>query len=600
MRTIAPSTQKAKNFKKTLKRFISYFGMYKGKVFIVFIFAIISTMFTVLSPKVLGAATNVIVEGIMGRATGFPGAAIDFRRISQLLILLLFLYVLSSTFSYIQQYIMVGVTQGFVFRMRTQVNDKLNKLTLRYFDNNAIGDILSRVTNDIDNISSTLQQSVTQLITSIVTITSIFIIMLTINPILTLITLAILPVSLLVSVPTAKSSQKYFSGQQKSLGSLNGFVEEMYNGHAVVKAFGREDENQTTFKILNKKLYFNAWKAQFISSIIMPLISFVGNLGYVGICVTGSIMVTNGNLRIGDIQAFIQYSRLFTQPISQVANIVSVIQATIAAAERVFELLDEEEETAEDTNPVKLHDVEGEIAFKNVAFAYREGQNIINNLNLEVSPHQVVAIVGPTGAGKTTLINLLLRFYDINKGGIYIDKVNIMNVRRDELRSLFGIVLQDIWLFNGTIRENIAFGKEGATDEEIEQAAKAAHAHFFIHALPDGYNTVINQDASNISQGQKQLITIARAILKDPAFLILDEATSSVDTRTELLIQRGMKALMKGRTSFVIAHRLSTIKDADIILVMNKGDVVEKGSHEELLERGGFYADLYNSQFANG
>lgn len=595
--------EKAKDFKGTLRRLIKYLRPRMVQLIIVLIMAIASTVFSIFSPKVMGKATTKLFEGAYGIIMGVEGASIDFGYINDILILLAGLYLLSALFSYIQQYVMAGVAQKVVYDMREQINSKLERLPLKYFDSRTHGEILSRATNDVDNISTTLQQSLTQLITSIVTIIGVIVMMLTISPWLTLITITTLPLSFVVIMAISKRSQTYFVSQQKSLGQLNGHVEEMYTGHRIIKAFGREQQSLKDFDDINEKLYDSGWRAQFMSGMIMPLMMFIGNLGYVLICVVGGIFVTKKMIDVGDIQAFIQYSRQFTQPIAQTANIANIIQSTIASAERVFELLDEEEEVKEvNTSLAKLEEgtSEGSVEFRHVKFGYKEDAILIEDMNIEVSPGQTIAIVGPTGAGKTTLINLLMRFYELNDGEIIIDGVNITNMKRSDLRSKFGMVLQDTWLFNGTIRDNIAYGREGASEADVVRAAKAAHADHFIRTLPLGYNTVLNEEASNISQGQKQLITIARAILADPSILILDEATSSVDTRTELLIQKAMKALMQNRTSFVIAHRLSTIRDADLILVMNQGSVIEKGNHEELLAQGGFYADLYNSQFSDG
>lgn len=595
--------EKAKDFKGTLRRLIKYLRPRMVQLIIVLVMAIASTVFSIFSPKVMGKATTKLFEGAYGKLMGVEGASIDFGYINDILIILAGLYLLSALFSYIQQYVMAGVAQKVVYDMREQINSKLERLPLKYFDSRTHGEILSRATNDVDNISTTLQQSLTQLITSIVTIIGVIVMMLTISPWLTLITIVTLPLSFVVIMAISKRSQTYFVGQQKSLGQLNGHVEEMYTGHRIIKAFGREPQSLKDFDEINDKLYDSGWRAQFMSGMIMPLMMFIGNLGYVMICVVGGIFVTKKMIDVGDIQAFIQYSRQFTQPIAQTANIANIIQSTIASAERVFELLDEEEEVKEvNTTLAKLDEgtPEGSVEFRHVKFGYKEDAILIEDMNIEVSPGQTIAIVGPTGAGKTTLINLLMRFYELNDGEIIIDGVNITNMRRSDLRSKFGMVLQDTWLFNGTIRDNIAYGREGASEADVVRAAKAAHADHFIRTLPLGYDTVLNEEASNISQGQKQLITIARAILADPSILILDEATSSVDTRTELLIQKAMKALMQNRTSFVIAHRLSTIRDADLILVMNQGSVIEKGNHEELLAQGGFYADLYNSQFSEG
>lgn len=583
--------EKAKDFKGTLKRLVGYLKPRKYQLIAVLVMAILSTVFTILGPKIMGEATTSLFESLMGRT------AIDFAFIWNILLKLMGLYVISALFSYFQQYLMAGVAQNIVYEMRKQVNDKLNRLPLKYFDARTHGEILSRVTNDVDNISSTLQQSLTQLITSIVTLVGVVVMMLTISPLMTLICLLTLPLSFVVTIVIAKRSQKHFKGQQTSLGELNGHVEEMYTGHKIIKAFGHEEKSVAAFDGINEKLYESGFRAQFISGLIMPLMNFIGNIGYVLICVVGGVLVTQRSIQIGDIQAFIQYARQFTQPIAQTANIANIIQSTVASAERVFEVLDEAEEVPEASAAKTIAHPAGQVRFDHVRFGYKEDAVLIDDMNIDVKPGQMVAIVGPTGAGKTTLINLLMRFYEINDGAITIDGVNITAMERGNLRSLFGMVLQDTWLFNGTIRDNIAYGRLGATEEEIVQAAQAAHADHFIRTLPDGYDTVLNEEASNISQGQKQLLTIARAILADPAILILDEATSSVDTRTELYIQKAMQELMKNRTSFVIAHRLSTIRDADLILVMNQGSVIEQGTHEELLQQGGFYADLYNSQF---
>ncbi|MFL1676321.1 ABC transporter ATP-binding protein [Paenibacillus dendritiformis] len=583
--------EKAKDFKGTLKRLVGYLKPRKYQLIAVLVMAILSTVFTILGPKIMGEATTSLFESLMGRT------AIDFAFIWNILLKLMGLYVVSALFSYFQQFLMAGVAQNIVYEMRKQVNDKLNRLPLKYFDARTHGEILSRVTNDVDNISSTLQQSLTQLITSIVTLVGVVVMMLTISPLMTLICLLTLPLSFVVTIVIAKRSQKHFKGQQTSLGELNGHVEEMYTGHKIIKAFGHEEKSVAAFDGINEKLYESGFRAQFISGLIMPLMNFIGNIGYVLICVVGGVLVTQRSIQIGDIQAFIQYARQFTQPIAQTANIANIIQSTVASAERVFEVLDEAEEVPEASAAKTIAHPAGQVRFNHVRFGYKEDAVLIDDMNIDVKPGQMVAIVGPTGAGKTTLINLLMRFYEINDGAITIDGVNITAMERGNLRSLFGMVLQDTWLFNGTIRDNIAYGRLGATEEEIVQAAQAAHADHFIRTLPDGYDTVLNEEASNISQGQKQLLTIARAILADPAILILDEATSSVDTRTELYIQKAMQELMKNRTSFVIAHRLSTIRDADLILVMNQGSVIEQGTHEELLQQGGFYADLYNSQF---
>lgn len=592
--------QKAKDFKGTLKRIIGYLKPYKVRLVTVFITAILSTIFTILGPKILGKATTKIFEGVSMKLAGIPGASIDFSYISKIVLILIGLYVMSALFSFLQQYVMASVAQKTVFTLREQAEEKISRLPLKYFDGTTTGETLSRVVNDVDNISTTLQQSLTQLITSIVTVIGVTIMMLTISPVMTLILLCTLPLSAIIAIMVAKKSQGYFGGQQKSLGDLSGHVEEMYTGHEVVKAFGHEKKAKREFTEINEKLYESSWKAQFISGVIMPLMSFVNNFGYVLISVVGGILVTKAYITVGDIQAFIQYARQFSQPITQTANIANIIQSTVASAERVFELLDEEEEVPEVDYAKVIEYPKGHVSFEHVDFGYKANQLLIKDMNIDVKPGQMIAIVGPTGAGKTTLINLLMRFYEINGGSIKIDGVNIADMKRGDLHSLFGMVLQDTWLFNGTIEENIGYGREGATKEEIVQAAKAAHADHFIRTLPDGYQTELNEEGTNISQGQKQLLTIARAILANPTILILDEATSSVDTRTEVYIQKAMNALMEGRTSFVIAHRLSTIKDADLILVMNHGTVIEQGNHEQLLEQGGFYADLYNSQFSEG
>ncbi|WP_242947346.1 ABC transporter ATP-binding protein [Caloramator proteoclasticus] len=523
----------------------------------------------------------------------------DFKYIGRIALILIALYIISALFSLTMGLVMSGVSQKTVRDLRREVDEKLARLPLKYFDTHLHGDILSRITNDVDTIATTLQQSLTQMITSVITIIGYIIMMLTISPTLTLIVLATMPLYVISTMLIAKKSQKYFAMQQKELGELSGHVEEMYTGHKIVKAFGREKDAIEHFESINNRLREAGWRAQFISGIMFPLMNFIGNLGYVGISIVGGIWITKSRLGIGDIIAFIQYSRSFTMPIVQTANIANVIQSTIACAERVFQILDEEEEIPDSKDAVVIEEPMGEVKFENVSFRYKEDVPLIEDLNLEVKPGHTIAIVGPTGAGKTTLVNLLMRFYEINSGRITIDGVDIRDIKRSELRKMFGMVLQDTWLFNGTIKDNIAYGKEGATMEDIVKAAKAAHADHFIRTLPQGYDTVINEEATNISQGQKQLLTIARAILHDPKILILDEATSSVDTRTEVLIQKAMANLMKGRTSFVIAHRLSTIRDAELIIVMNKGRIIEMGNHKELLAKGGFYADLYNSQFAN-
>ncbi|GAB6254875.1 ABC transporter ATP-binding protein [Peribacillus sp. N1] len=587
--------QKAKDFKGTLKRLLTYLKPRRNKLISVFFAAIMSTIFMIVGPKIMGNAITELFEGAYGKFQGIPGAAINFDKIGQILLLLAGLYALSSLFSYVQQYIMSSVAQETVYDLRQDVNEKLEKLPLKYFEGRPNGETLSRMTNDIDTIGSTLQQSLTQFITSIVTILGIIIMMLSISPLLTLISIVSLPLSIFAIRPILKRSQKYFADQQRKLGQLNGHIEEIYTGHQVVKAFGYEKKASAQFTAVNEELYKAGSKAQFISGIIMPIMFFIGNLSYVLISVVGGILVTQRSISIGDIQAFITYSKQFTQPITQTANIANIIQSTVAAAERVFELLDEEEEMKEQTT-ANIKRANGAVSFEHVDFGYGE-EMLIEDMNIDVLPGQTVAIVGPTGAGKTTMINLLMRFYELNGGKINIDGLDTRNMSRNDLRKNFGMVLQDTWLFNGTIKENIAYGKNGATDEEIFAAARTAQADHFIRTLPDGYETILNEEASNISQGQKQLLTIARAVLADPPIMILDEATSSVDTRTEVFIQKAMNRLMEGRTSFVIAHRLSTIKDADLILVMDQGKVIEKGTHSDLLRENGFYAELYNSQF---
>nr|WP_307991186.1 ABC transporter ATP-binding protein [uncultured Niameybacter sp.] len=586
---------KAKDFKGSFKRLMSYLKPARTKLIIIFIFAALSTLFAVVSPRILGAATNKITEGVINLAKGTGG--IDFNALLKILLILGGFYIISSFFNYLQQYLMADVAQNTVFALRTHVNEKLARLPLKYFDSHSHGDVLSTVTNDVDNISTTLQQSITQLITSIVTLIGVTVMMLSISWVLTLIILVTLPLGIFIIRPIIGRSQKHFTAQQNALGSLNGHIEEMYTGHLVVKAFGHEKESITHFKEINNSLYDSGWKAQFVSGLVMPLMGLVNNIGYVVVAVVGGILAVNGSLLIGDIQAFIQYSRQFTQPINQLANIANIFQSTIASAERVFDILDEEETVPESATPVTLDAPKGQVTFEHVSFGYTPDHLLMKDLNITVSPGQTIAIVGPTGAGKTTLINLLMRFYEVNSGEIKVDGVNITDLTRKDLRHLFGMVLQDTWLFKGSIKDNIAYGKEDSTYEEVVAAAKAAHADHFIRALPQGYDTILNEEASNISQGQKQLLTIARAILANPAILILDEATSSVDTRTEHYIQNAMTRLMEGRTNFVIAHRLSTIKDADVILVMKSGNVVEQGTHDELLKKGGIYADLYNSQF---
>ena len=589
--------EKPKDFKGTALRLLGYFLPQKFLLMIVLGTAIIGTAFNIIGPKILGLAITKLTEGVVAKLRHVPGASVDFNYIGTVLLILLGLYIISSVFIYIQQYVMAGVAQRTMYRLRKEVDEKISRLPLKYFDSRTHGEIMSRAVNDMDNLATTLQQSVTQLISSAVTLLGVIILMLTISPLLSLIVVLTLPLSLLVTIGVARRSQNYFRRQQRALGELNGHVEEMYTGHKIVKAFGHESNSVAEFEERNERLYNAGWRAQFASGIIMPLMRFIGNLGYVFVAVVGGIMVTRNAIAIGDVVAFIQYAQQFTQPITMLANIANVIQSAMASAERIFELLDEPEEVPDAADAVVIEHPEGAVQFDHVRFGYSEDKILMEDMNIDVRPGQMIAIVGPTGAGKTTLVNLLMRFYDVNAGEIRVDDVNITHIKRGNLRRMFGMVLQDTWLFQGTIRENIAYGRENATEEQIVRAAKAAYADHFIRTLPGGYNTVLNEDATNISQGQKQLLTIARAFLADPEILILDEATSSVDTRTEVQIQQAMSQLMEGRTSFVIAHRLSTIRDAEMILVMNHGTIVEKGTHEELLAQNGFYADLYNSQF---
>ena len=586
------------DFKGTLMRLAAYLRPHQYRLLIIFLAALASTLFSILSPKIMGKATTKLFEGLMQKFKGVPNASIDFEYILQILLILSVLYIFSALFSYMQQYLMVQVAQTAVYELRNQVAAKFSKLPLTYFDQTTTGEILSRAINDVDNISNTLQQSLGQIITSAITLTGIVIVMLTIHPLLTIIVLFTLPISLLVAGLIASRSQTYFMRQQETLGNLNGHIEEMYTGHTIIKAFGQESQSINTFNQINDKLYDAGWKAQFISGIIMPLMSFITNLAYVLISVIGGLLVTSGAIAIGDVQAFLQYTRQFSHPLTQLANIANIIQSTVVSAERIFDFLDEEEEPPDNNNLIAAPAVHGNIQFDHVRFGYKKDVPLINDMNLTVHSGETIAIVGPTGAGKTTLINLLMGFYEIDSGRIVIDGTDIRNFARTDLRSMFGLVLQETWLFNGTIRDNIAYGRANASEQEITQAAQAAYADHFIRTLPNGYDTTLNEEASNISQGQKQLLTIARAILSNPPILILDEATSSVDTRTEAHIQQAMKELIKGRTSFVIAHRLSTIRHADSILFMKNGSVIEKGSHEELLAQQGFYADLYKSQFS--
>ena len=588
---------KAKNFKGTLSKLSGYLKPHKVSVILVFIFAILSTIFTIASPKILGNATTSLFESFKKAMMTHTKLVIDFNYIKQIAFILIALFILAAVFSYIQGFIVSGFSQKITYKLRTQISVKMNKLPLKYYDTVTHGEILSRITNDVDTVSTSLQQSMTQIITSVATIIGMIIMMLSISPLMTLIAIITIPISGIFIATIVKLSQKHFKNQQKSLGALNGHVEEMYSGHNIIKVFNLEKKSISEFKEINNSLYGSAWKSNFLSGLMMPILFFVGNLGYIAVCVLGGYLSINHGFAIGGIQSFISYIKQFNQPIAQTAQIANVLQSTMAAAERVFEFLEEPEEIAENENPICIEDVKGNVSLENISFGYNEETTIVKNVTVNVKEGQTVAIVGPTGAGKTTIINLLMRFYDVNSGAIKIDGVDIRDMTRADLRKIFGMVLQDTWLFNGTIKENLSYGKLDATDEEIQAAAKAAHCTHFINTHPDGYDMVINEEASNLSQGQKQLLTIARAILANPPILILDEATSSVDTRTEIRIQRAMNNLMKNRTSFVIAHRLSTIRDADLILVMKDGDIVEQGTHDELIAQNGFYNELYNSQF---
>lgn len=589
--------EKAKNFKGTMNKLLEYLKPYKLSIIIVILFAIGSAAFAIAGPKILGKATTKLFDGLVDKVMGVPGAAIDFTYIGNIVVILLALYIASAVFGIIQGYIISGVAQKVSYKFRKEIDEKINRMPLKYFDKTTHGEVLSRVTNDVDTVSQTLNQSMSQIITSVVTIIGVLIMMLSISWQMTIVALLILPVSMMLIMGVVKRSQKYFKSQQEYLGHVNGQVEEIYSGHNIVKAFNKEEEEVKKFEEVNDTLYHSAWKSQFLSGMMMPIMTFIGNIGYVAVSILGGWLTVKKVIAVGDILAFVQYVRSFTQPIAQVAQIANVLQSTAAAAERVFEFLDEEEEVPEAENPVKLQDVQGEVSFKDVQFGYNPDKIIINNFSANIKPGQKVAIVGPTGAGKTTIVKLLMRFYDLNSGAICIDGHDIKDFTREDLRNMFGMVLQDTWLFNGSIMENIRYGRLDATDEEVIEAAKAAHVHSFVKTLPNRYNMELNEEASNVSQGQKQLLTIARALLADPKILILDEATSSIDTRTEVLIQKAMENLMEGRTSFIIAHRLSTIRDADLILVMKEGDIVEQGNHEELLKADGFYASLYNSQF---
>ena len=587
--------EKAKDFKGTMKKLWNYISEYRIRLFFVMVFAICSTVFSIAGPKILGKATTEIFNGLVGKISG--GSGIDFEKLGRILIGLLCLYVASAVFSFIQGYIMTGISQKITYRMRKDISEKIHRMPMNYFDKVTHGEVLSRVTNDVDTLSQSLNQSATQLITSTTTLIGVLIMMLSISPLMTVVALLILPVSLALISMIVKRSQKFFRDQQNYLGHVNGQVEEVYGGHNIVKAFNKEEDVIRTFNETNDILYQSAWKSQFLSGMMMPIMQFVGNLGYVGVSILGGYLAIKGSIEVGDIQSFIQYVRNFTQPIQQIAQVANMLQSTAAASERVFEFLEEEEEVQTVKHPVSIEGLNGNVSFEHVKFGYNPDHIIIKDFSVDVKQGQKIAIVGPTGAGKTTMIKLLMRFYDVNEGVIAVDGHDIKDFNRGELREMFGMVLQDTWLFNGTIEDNIKYGKLNATHEEVVEAAKAAYVDQFVQTLPNGYNMVLNEEASNVSQGQKQLLTIARAILADPKILILDEATSSVDTRTEIRIQKAMDNLMEGRTSFIIAHRLSTIRDADLILVMKDGDIVEQGKHQELLNQNGFYAELYNSQF---
>ena len=585
----------ARNFKATMRKLGSYLAAYKYKLIIVTIFAVASTVFNIVGPKVLGNATTKLFEGVMAEIAGT--GSIDFDYIGRILLIMLILYVVSALFAYIMGWIMAGVSTDISYRFREEIAAKINKMPLSYFDRNTQGEVLSRITNDVDTVNQTLSQSLTQIITSSITVIGVLVMMFSISWLMTIVALVVIPLSLIVVSVIVKRSQVYFKEQQDYLGHVNGHVEEMFGGHRVMKAFNGEERSIETFEGYNTTLYSVAWKSQFLSGLMMPIMTFIGNLGYVAVVVVGGYLTVRNTIAVGDIQAFIQYVRNFNMPLMQLANISNVLQQTAAAAERVFEFLEEPEEVRETENPVELDSVEGHVEFRNVRFGYNPEEPVIHNLSAVAEPGQKVAIVGPTGAGKTTIVKLLMRFYDVDDGAILVDGHDIRDFRRQDLRRWFGMVLQDTWLYNDTIMENIRYGRPTATDAEVEAAAQAAHVDHFVHTLPEGYQMVINEETTNISQGQMQLLTIARAVLADPKILILDEATSSVDTRTEVLIQQAMDRLMANRTSFIIAHRLSTIRNADLILVMRDGDIVEQGTHEELLERGDFYAELYNSQF---
>ena len=587
--------EKPKDFKGSSKKLIKYLGKYWIAIVIVMIFAAASTVFSVAGPKVMGKATTALAEGLMDKISGTGG--IDFDYIAKVLLFTLGLYIISAVFMFIQGLIMTNITQKTCYRMRKEIVEKINRMPMKYFESRTYGEVLSRITNDVDTLGQSLNQSITQVITSVATLIGTLVMMLSISPLMTIISIVILPVSAFLISFVVKHSQKFFRQQQEYLGHINGQVEEVYGGHLIIKAYNKEEETVSAFRQANDVLYRSAWKSQFLSGLMMPIMQFVGNLGYAGVAISGGILAIKKVITIGDIQAFIQYVKNFTQPIQQVAQVATQLQSMTAASERVFEFLEEEEEDITVEDPVSVSDIEGRVEFSHVKFGYDPDNMIIKDFSAKVEPGQQVAIVGPTGAGKTTMVKLLMRFYDVNSGSILVDGHDVREYNRPQLRETFGMVLQDTWLFKGTIMENIRYGRLDATDEEVIEAAKAAHAHHFIQTLPGGYNMELNEDASNVSQGQKQLLTIARAILADNRILILDEATSSVDTRTEIRIQKALDNLMRGRTSFVIAHRLSTIKNADMILVMKDGDIIEQGNHEELIKKNGFYAELYNSQF---
>ena len=587
--------EKPKDLRGSLGKLLSYIGSFKVAIIVVMIFAAASTVFNVIGPKILGKATTALSEGLMAKIQGTGG--IDFTYIGQILLFVLGLYVCSAAFNFIQGWIMTGVTQKICYRMRKEISEKINRMPMKYFESRTYGEVLSRITNDVDTLGQGLNQSITTIITSVATLIGVLIMMLSISPLMTLIAIVILPISMALISFVVKKSQKYFKDQQEYLGHINGQVEEVYGGHLVIKAFNREKDTIDEFNRTNEILYQSAWKSQFLSGMMQPIMMFVGNLGYAAVALSGGLFAIRGTITIGDIQAFIQYVKNFTQPIQQIAQVINQVQSMAAASERVFDFLNEEEEDQTAENPADVSTVTGTVDFDHVQFGYNPDQTIIKDFSAHVKPGQKIAIVGPTGAGKTTMVKLLMRFYDVNSGSIKLDGHDVREFNRRELRDAFGMVLQDTWLFKGTIMENIRYGRLDATDEEVIAAAKAAHADHFIKTLPGGYQMELNEDASNVSQGQKQLLTIARAILADNKILILDEATSSVDTRTEVTIQKAMDNLMRGRTSFVIAHRLSTIRNADLILVMKDGDIVEQGNHEELLAKNGFYANLYNSQF---